>query len=161
MTEILLFEIPVYPWSKEEFDKKWKIKNSKLVEEMTQHGHSNEDAEKISSQLSFPNRLWRYNQIVGYITITVTKQDVFFDLYCTMDKRFYFDTKTKHFIQNMGMLGTHFPIDAKTNAEIKIEIQKWLKIIQNERLKRFYVDYSVFDTVFEHTDIRAIVDEIV
>ena len=61
----------------------------------------------------------------------------------------------------MGMLGTHFPIDAKTNAEIKIEIQKWLKIIQNERLKRFYVDYSVFDTVFEHTDIRAIVDEIV
>lgn len=161
MTEILLFEIPVYPWSEKGFEKKWEKKNTKLVEQMAQHGYSNKDAEEISLRLSFPNRLWRYNQIVGYITVSVTKQDVLFGIYCTMDKRFYIDTKTKHFIQNWNVLGTHFPIDAKTNAEIKIEIRKWLKEIQNEHLKRFYVDYSVFNTVFEHIDIRAIVDEIV
>lgn len=161
MTEILLFEIPIYPWSEEVFNAKWKKKNSKFIGQMTQDGCLMKDAEDIASRLSFPYRLWRYNQIIGYITISVSKQDVLFDLYCTMDKRFHFDMKTKHFIQNYGMLGTHFYIGRMTDVEIKTEIRSWLKMIQNDHLARFYIDYSVFDTVFDHINIRNIVDEIV
>ena len=82
-----------------------------------------------------------------------------FDLYCSMDRQYRIDSKSRHYIEDWSINGAHFRIEEKTNLEIREEIRTWLRYIHDEHLRgRFYIDYSVFDGVVDFLDIRGIVD---
>lgn len=157
-----LFEIPVYSMSREEFDGKWKAKRDALYKQFIQSGHSESSAQQGVSDCYYPRWLWKYNQIAGYIKISVTKCDVLFDLYCSMDKKYCLDSKTKHFIEDWSINGAHFYVGEKSDKEIKEEIRFWLKEIEKDHLhrfrKKFYVDYSTFNNIFNFVNIREIID---
>ena len=88
MNQKVLFEIPIYSMSKKKFDKLWEKVTNKQYDSFIEHGHSEESARELTESLCYPKRLWEYNQIVGYIKISVTAKDVFFDVFCSLDRRY-------------------------------------------------------------------------
>ena len=159
MNEKTIFEIPIYSMSKDKFESRWKIKKETLYKDFVGHGHTAESARRGVINCFYPRWLWKYNQIVGYINISVTRYDVNFALYCSMDRQYRIDSKSRHYIEDWSINGAHFRIEEKTNLDIREEIRTWLRYIHDEHLSgRFYIDYSVFDGVVDFLDIRGIVD---
>ena len=159
MIEKTLFEIPIYSMSREKFDAKWKAKCTELYNQLIEHGHTENSAQQGVSAVFYPYWIWEYNQIVGYIKISISATDVLFRLYCSMDKQYRFNSKEKHFIQDWGINGAHFYADGKTDEEIKREIRFWLNAIETDYLhKKFYVEYKAFNTIFDFVNIREIMN---
>ena len=157
MEKTTLFEIPIYAMSKKEFNKRWDKQKKTLYDTYISHGHSEEDTKYYVSKFSFPRSLWEYNQIIGYIKISVSKHDVWFDIYCSLDKVYYADSKQKHFIQDIQANGTHFYLSNPQDKEIKTKIFEWLRSIERNYLRKsFYVDYSTFNNIIEYINIEQI-----
>lgn len=145
MEQKILFEIPIYSMSEKEFNKRWKKRKDYLYNMFISGRNTEEDARRFVSDSCFPKCVWKYNQIIGFIRISVSKRDVWFDIYRSLDKIYYANSKTKHFIQNMHANGTHFYVSNLTNEYIKPNILETLKSIEKNSLKKkFYVDYSAF-----------------
>lgn len=105
---------------------------------------------------------WKYNQIVGYITISISKNDIWFDLYSSINKKFQFKSKMKQFIQDTNLLGWHFRVEEnQDNDFIKNNIIKWLNnLIKEKEFKNRYVDLSVFNQQIQFINIRAAIDNL-
>jgi len=136
--------------SEKEFNKRWDKQINKLVEKAG--GSCNRDE---LSQFSLPECLWKFNQIIGYIIISSTKNEIIFNLYCSTDKKYFADSKKKHWMINWDMNGTHFETNSKSEYEIKTEICKWLKIIYKEHLhSKHFIDLSTFNNIINYIDIK-------
>lgn len=144
MKEIKLFEIPIYSMSEEEYKKRC----YKYINECA----SNTTPGNYKSFYSFlensyyKKRPWKYNQIVGYIVISFKDNSIWFDKYCTFDKRIRAIADKKHVIHNMMLNGYHFYLKAgMTNEEIKKEIIKWIDSIEKNIInKPLYLDKNLF-----------------
>ena len=157
MEQKTLFEIPIYAMSEKEFNKRWDKKKAKIYDMFISHGHTDKSAKSGISTLCCPRCVWKYNQIIGFIKISVSRHDVWFDIYSSLDKKYYADSKQKHFIQDILANGTHFYVSNQSNDGIKQTIREWLKYIEKEHLqKSFYVDYSTFNNIFNHVNIEQI-----
>lgn len=157
MEQKTLFEIPIYSMSEKEFNKRWKKRKDFLYNMFISGGNTEEDAKRFVSHSCFPQCVWKYNQIIGFIRISVSKRDIWFDIYRSLDNVYYAQSKSKHFIQNVHANGTHFYVSNLSNEYIKQNILEWLRGIEREYLeKRFYVDYSVFHNLFDYVDIAQI-----
>lgn len=157
MEKKTLFEIPIYSMSEKEFNKRWKKRKDFLYDMFIKGGHSEENARLYVSDSCFPKCVWKYNQIIGFIRVSVSKHDVWFDIYRSLDNIYYADSKYKHFIQDIHANETHFYVSNPTNENIKQNIREWLKGIEKSHLeKRFFVDYSTFNNIFENVDIAQI-----
>lgn len=75
--------------TKKEFDKRWKTEIDKLCCQYLSSGTELEQAKKGAESFFGEQNIWQYNQIIGYIQIDVSAQDVFFDIYCSSDNRYY------------------------------------------------------------------------
>lgn len=156
MKQVKIFEIPIYSMKKETFDNRWKsyFKNN----------FNNLDKEIMESikDVYFPMNVWKYNQIVGYITISISKNDIWFDLYSSLNKKFQFKSKTKQFIQDINLLGWHFRVEDDDNNDfIKNEIIKWLNnLIKEKQFKSRYIDLSVFNEQVQFINIRDAIDNL-
>ena len=156
-----VFEIPVYALTKEQlrdkfakFTDSWKMENPQTPPEI---------AQRYIKIESYPQRLWEYNHIVGYITISVEGHDILFDVYLPtphMD-RYMWKSKQKHFLYNLLASGTHFYIsDKSSNAQIQKATQRMLEgIIKDHIPNRFFVDCEAFDRVNGMVDYRSILQE--
>ncbi len=157
MDGITLFELPVYTMSEEEFNKRWEKKKVELYNEFISHGHTEDSARQGVRHAFYPKWIWKYNQIIGYIKISVTADDVLFDLFCSMDQRYYIDSKRKHFIEDWRLGGTHFYVANKSEDYIKQEIISWLGYMEKDHLRgRFHVDYTTFNNIFNYVPIKEI-----
>ena len=157
MEKKTLFEIPIYAMCEKEFNKRWKKRKDSLYDMFISGGNTEDKARLYVSDSCFPRCLWKYNQIIGYIRISVSNHDVWFDIYRSLDKIYYADSKQKHFIEDIHANGTHFYVSNPTDECIKKDIRDWLKSIEKNHLKkRFYVDYTTFDNIFEYVDIAQI-----
>lgn len=162
MNEKDLFEIPIYSMTEKEFDNRWSKKKYALYNNFIECGHSDDSIIKqIIKFLCFPRNIFKYNQIIGFIKISVSKQDVLFYIYLSNKKHYFANSKTKNFIVDTGTLGIHFYVGNKSNKEIKEEINFWLKEIeQNHIKKRFFIDYSTFKNTIDYIDIKKIIESI-
>lgn len=158
MKKLLLFEIPVYSMTKQAFDAKWEEINESRF--LALRGFSEDEIKDYSYLLDYPRNQWKYNQIIGYIAIYVSAQDVWFDIYLSSDKRYYANSNTKHFIQNILANGTHFRVSENDDNEmIRKKIREQLKSIKTNHLRRgFYIDYELFNNIFPYVDIREIMN---
>lgn len=152
-----LFEIPIYAMSKKEFNKRWDKQREKMYNNFISLGNTDEKAQIYISRFCFPYSIWEYNQIIGFIKISVSGREVCFNLYCSSDKIYHAHSKNKHFIQYEPTNSTHFYVSDLIDEKIKQNIRKQLKSIEKDKLKKkFYVDYSTFDNIFEYVDIAQI-----
>ena len=156
MNEKTLFEIPIYAMSEKEFNKRWDKKKHKLMIS----GHSEEDAKELIRNIYFPRTLWKYNQIIGFIIIAATQQDIVFEIFCSMDRKYYLNSQSKHFIQYYSSLGNHFPVIDETEEGIKQKVCEMLKRIEkydiNPINRNYYIDYSTFNNVIDFVNIKQI-----
>lgn len=162
MTEKTLFEVPIYAMPQDEFKTRWDKYKSKLFEDFIKSGHTPESAQRGIYHCCHPKDLWKYNQIIGYLTISISPTDVWFNIFCSFDKAYRFDSSSKHYIENWAINGCHFYVDkTDTNEHIKSKIKEWLTVIQKDHVKkRFFVDFSTFENIFPYVDIRKAIDEL-
>lgn len=106
MQEKTLFEIPIYAMSENEFNKRWNEKREKLYADFVKHGHTDESAKQGVSSCFYPRWLWEYNQIIGYIKVSVTATDVIFDVFALWIKSII-STVSKSILLKIGIVMVH------------------------------------------------------
>lgn len=160
MMEILIQTIPIYSMSEDTHYNKWKHYKNKCVTEFQQNGHTKEESEKGFNEIYYPQTVWKYNQVIGYIEILVSKQDVIFEKYfCNKKEKFYFKTTKKYFIEHNYQTGNHFYAADISNKQIVDKIREWLKIEINKNKKRYY-DLSEFNNIIDYLDIKSIMKNV-
>lgn len=159
--EKIIFEIPIYSMSEKEFNRRWDKRKKFLTEYFMEHGGDDEERAEIIYTGYYPQYVWKYNQIVGFVEIAVAPRDISFNIYKTLDKKMVAISKTKHFIQNLHSISKHFPIEKKSNAEIVKEIDGWLESIERELPKTMCLFLETYNTVKYHIDFIGIRNDIV
>lgn len=157
MKEVNLFEIPIYSMSEEEFYRRWdkffEKNKSQFRDESTFLSHK---------ELYFPVNVWKYNQIIGYITVSASRSDIWFNLYKAQNNKLYFNSRMKKFIIDTGLQGYHFRVkDNDSNKTIKNNIVEWLnELVKRKELKKYYIDTLTFKNQIEFMDIKEIINTI-
>lgn len=160
--ERVVFEIPIYSMPEKEFNRRWDKRKKFLTEYFMEYGENSEErAKEIIFTGYYPQYIWKYNQIVGFIEIAVAPRDISFNVQRTLDKKMVAVSKTKHFIQNLYSDGKHFPIGKKTNEEIVGEIDRWLEAIEQELPKPMCLFLDTYNTVKWYIDFIGIRDDII
>lgn len=143
-----------------EFNRKWE-KQKKWIDDSMGMGNSEKRAEEIIYRYYYPQYLWKYNQIVGFVEIAIGPRDVSFNVQKTLDKRLFIISKTKHFIEDLRTGGKHFPIGKMSNEEILTEIEEYLDILQNDLSGKMCLCLDNFNTVKKYIDFLVIHAELI
>ncbi len=154
--EKIIFEIPIYSMSEQEFNRRKDKKKKELIEWSMSLGNSEERAKEIFSGYFHPEYIWKYNQIVGFVEIAIGLRDMSFNVQKTLDRKMVALSKTKHFIQDMRTGGMHFPIVNMSNEDILFEIESCLKAFQKELSGKMCLYLDTFDVVKKHIDFGGI-----
>lgn len=156
-----IFEIPVYSTSQLKFDEQWNYKKQKYLEMLYELGHKHNDAKIIFKEIYLPYSIWIYNRIIGYISLSIKKNDVIFDLYLSKNKQFPFNSKRRTFIQFIPTVGLHFYAGNMSDQEIKKKIKKFIEMINNDFLKKKrYIDLSIYNNIINYLNFKDIIDDL-
>ena len=153
MSEIKIIEIPIYSMKEKIFDKKWK----KFFDNNFGENENYNDIKRCY----FPQYVWKYNQIIGYLEVTYANSSIWFKEYCTMDEKIYAKYKKKHYIINMQLNGYHFFIkDSMKNSEIIEEIVFWINSFEKEVMnKKYYLNKDEYVNILKCMNIRQLIDD--
>lgn len=159
MLQKVLFEIPIYTMDKEKFENKWRQKEQMYFENSV---YETFEEYKRETMISFcPYNIWQYNQILGYIIISVSKNDVWFERYLADMNRIIFDSKQKRFMSNKPMNGMHFYTSDMDNTKIIALTKEMLESVVKQFIdKKFYVDKTVFNNLIDNVDFKGIMQNI-
>ena len=154
-----LFEIPIYALSRDSLMKRYSNRRKKLIDKLnlirTQNGDQNTINHIIELE-TWPQRLWDYNHIVGYIVIRVDSTDISFEQYTSVEsiKRYHWNSKkAKVFLKKNMINGYHFYFRNYNGGEIRSKIHQMLDDIINRMVdKRFFVDREAFDQADQFID---------
>lgn len=157
--KILLYELPIYLLSEKAFLSKCQKEKEKTIKLFVENNSSEEKAIESFQRNFYPKYIWKYNQIIGYIEISATKQDIFFELYCTMDKRIHLFSGQKHYIEDWRISGAHFNWGNKSNAEIRKEIIEHIKSVKKMVDKKYYINDKALIVTLRYLDIKRLLNQ--
>ncbi|MBR2278614.1 MAG: hypothetical protein IJ872_05285 [Eubacterium sp.] len=150
-----LFEIPVYAITKEELIKKVETEHRKIIGNI----NPKNDKKFVESALAlatFPQSLWEYNHIIGYVVVLLVKNDIVLEWYAPVPsiKRYYWKSKKKHFVQNTHMNGYHIYVgNIKTGLNLKEQINEYLVKLSGCFIDRgYYIDLEAYNNLKELID---------
>lgn len=149
-----LFEIPIYRYSKIELKKRYDRYISSLMTKF--QSITEETANNIIELETYPQRLWDYNHIIGYIVVKKEYSDIVIELYLPepMITRYYWHSIKKIFLYNTHLNGHHFYIgDMKNGAQLKKQLHTLLdSLISDIEKKKYFVDSEAFESIDELLD---------
>lgn len=166
--QMKLFEIPVYALSRDMLLRRYREKRMEIIKERDLIRVFDGDEHKINEKVglfTYPQRLWDYNHIVGYITICVDSCDISFEQYVPTKpvERYRWSSYTrKVFLMNNMLNGFHFNYrNLNSGEEIQDKIHQMLDDITNRlnREKHYYVDREAFDQVDRLIDYSKLLEE--
>lgn len=158
--ELVIANIPIYSMSKIRFEKKWECFKKYKIKNYIEHGLSEEKAMLYTNESVIPFSLWKYNQIIGYITIVLKEYDnIYFEIYKPDTKTFRYDSKTKHFMINKTVTGMHFKItDEMTNEIIIEQITRYIENYKKNYLnKNMFIDLDNFKLISKFIDYKFLI----
>lgn len=86
--ERIVLEIPIYSMSEKEFNRRWDKRKKYLTEYFMESGENSEErAKEFIFTGYYPQYVWKYNQIVGFVEIAVAPGDISFNVCKTLDKK--------------------------------------------------------------------------
>ena len=157
--QVRIAEIPIYGADEGSFNAAWEKHIQRGVDEWVRCGWDKEEAEKEWRRIEFPRTIWKYSQIVGFLTVDLTATDILFEIYAPVGEGYRYDQQKKQHIQCWHINGSHFRVDScADNDAIREEIYKWIGIVSESHLKNRYVDLSLFDGISQYIDYLAIID---
>lgn len=160
-----LFEIPVYAISKDALIKRVKAKKEKTIKkyDLSRDFDDKRIPQRIIDLETYPQRLWNYNHIVGFITISIEEHDIVFDQYVPANKveRYCWDSNKKIFLKDNELNGYHFPYNTlKTGDEIRERIHDLFDEIADKIVdKCFYVDREAFNQADSLIDYSRLLED--
>lgn len=135
--------IPIYSMSKEKFNNKWKKKKESV---------------DFVSELYDPIENWKYNQIIGFVEVLISKQDIIFEVYKYRLQRYIFTSKRKKFMDNIHVNGTHFRIVGMNNNEIRVNFMHYLDLFKDSFTSdNEYLDLEIINNTLESIDFKKII----
>ncbi|HCA30638.1 MAG TPA: hypothetical protein DEP23_14345 [Ruminococcaceae bacterium] len=156
-----LFELPIYAISSDTLKQKYQEFKRKFQKTYSTHKSVDDVYKKCLDIETYPQRLWDYNHIVGYIRISLTQNDVLFDIFLPTPKieRYLWRSHKKHFLYNIYANGTHFYIGCMNNEEIRTMAENMLDgVIKDHIPPRYYVDRESFDYLNNQIDYRTLLE---
>lgn len=142
-----LFEIPIYSFGKSVLIQKVRQFSIQYYHKYKDYG--DETVKRCYNAETYPQRLWDYNHIVGYIQIALDQDDISFEIFLpeTSVSRYNWKSKRKIFLYNINATGLYVHLnDNMGDLEIREKIGKMLDFIQMKYIpKRFFVDRQAFD----------------
>lgn len=157
--EIELFNIPIYSYSKAEFDQKWENKKLEGVKSWLESGKTVQQAKYLVQEFSHPYCIWKYNQIIGWFNVSIREQnDIFIEVFLTDAKTIRFDSTRKTFVVEKTSTNMHFDTTGMNNQEIVERIYQIISNYQKEKLARSrYIDFTNFNNVYQYIDYNKII----
>jgi len=142
---VLVYEIPVYSMPEEVFVDKY----SKRFEDLR--------GAELLKQVNYPKGVWHFNQIIGYVTVSVDEFDILIDVYKHIGRIYPFSGR-KRLFQNLYCNGLHFRKIGLSNEEISMRICKMLRDISIEHFKGRYIDTRVLNNTIRFIDFQTITE---
>ena len=159
-----LFEIPIYALTKELLSKRVEDQIRRIRERCNTPNMTDEIMNHIIDIETFPQRVWDYNHIIGYIVISYTGTEVKIDLFEVTPpfEKYHWESKKKKFLQNTIQLGTHFYLgQMKSGEEIRIQLKSLLaEIIDDITSRGYYVDTEAFENTNNLIDYSRLLKSI-
>lgn len=159
--DVRIFELPIYGVAEKQFRGKWDAHINKEVDEWVKTGWNREEALAKYKRLVFPKTIWKYAQIIGFLTVDISASDIVFEIFAPIGQQYRYNTSQKLNIQCWSINGQHFRVeDSMSNDEITKEIYLWIDGLKKDFLKKWYLDTSVFDNTTAFIDYRGIIEKI-
>ena len=143
-----LFEIPVYAISKKKLEKRVEQARQKTRNSFIGQNASEDHIKQCVEQTVFPQCLWDYNHIIGYIVVIKQKNDIVLNWYAPLPsiQRYRWRTQRKLYLQNTHLNGYHFYLgNLHTGEQLRTKLNDMIEGYANELKKRkYYADLEVF-----------------
>lgn len=163
---IKLFDIPVYGLNKQVLKKRIDTITERIKEDCRTRNAPEDTQLALIELQTYPMRNWEYNHIVGFIQISIDKQDILFSIYLPYEyeghtPKYLWWAHKKHFVRESGISGLHFWLgNMKTNEEIcKRTVEMLHGIISEHIPKRYFVDTQAFDAINNHIDYISLLQK--
>lgn len=157
-----LFEIPVYAFSKEMLERRVEQTRQKIISENANRNLSEHHLNQILALATFPQCLWEYNHIIGYIVVSKCGYDIVLDWYASLPsiQKYYWTSKKKHCLQNVHLNGYHFYTGNMINGDQLRERMKELIIGFAEILRKrgYYADLEAYYNIDTLLDYGRLLD---
>lgn len=154
-----IIDIPIYGMS----EKKFKDDYEKFCKRLLHKYHDRPD-EHISlyEELHPGEKCWKFNEIIGYFSVSLTSSDIWIELYLADTKRIVSRSPQKRFIRNQHINGAHFRCNGMDNKTIKESIIEQIETARKHTLpKSRFVDFEIFENTIDYIDIKQMMEDMV
>ena len=150
MNETILFSLPIYSCTEKVFKtayKKYiKRKASDAIYTYTKLNKSEEEAINLIENFYWKKRIWKYNQIIGYLQILVFGCSLAFNRYLPEEKNIMRFSNKKKYMCMMPVSGIYVQLTG-TNEEIADSLLKAIKDIA--KMNKWIIDTSEFELIYK------------
>ena len=156
----VICELPIYGTTQKGYNEYWEKRTDEYIQKCLINSPQRDDINMLRASY-LKDTIWKYNQIFGYIRVSVNDAEVIFENFLSF-KNYRRNSNAKHKIEFNGDF--HFYIgNLKTNTEIISRIKEYMDIQIKDikkRHPRYYVDNDAFDSIIDYLDIKAIISSL-
>jgi len=158
---VVLCEVPIYGTTQESYNKYWDLQAEKFIKECLAVAPDRKDIKQLRGTF-LRNVMWKYNQIVGFIRISMSRNEINFEEFISFSKYRRDNKRTVSLIQFNG--DHHFYIGhANSNKEISTMIREELEGYVKHKLKshpNYYFDTTAFLNIIDYIDFISLIKRI-
>jgi len=155
MKSKILFAIPIYVRSLEEWHKDYDAREKQYLDQIEQNnrraGGSLGSTERIQYQVWFnqSSSPWQYNEIIGFIEIRYLNNTLYGFLFKSQAKRYSPTLKNKKITLDTSFSPPSEKLDTNHDQEIKHKIQRIIDLIvrKNKKFRKYFVDTEIVQNV--------------
>ena len=149
MNRTVLISLPIYSCSEKHFkvayEKYLRKKASDAIWIYKSFNKSEEEAVESIERFYWKKRIWKYNQIIGYLQIFVFGNSLAFNRYLPEEKNTMRFSNKKKYLSMMPVQGMYVQLSG-TNEQIANKLLKAIKDIA--KIYKWTIDTSEFELIY-------------
>ena len=150
MEETVIFSLPIYSCSEKvfynDYQKYLKRKASDAIRIYAEFNKTEDEAIKATERFYWKKRIWKYNQIIGYLQVYIFGNSVAFNRYLPEEKNIMRFSNTKKYLCMSHVSGIYVQLSG-TNEEIANNLFKTIKYIA--KMNKWIIDTSEFELIYK------------
>ena len=150
MKETVIFSLPIYSCTEKvfynDYQKYLKRKASDAIRIYAEFNKTEDEAMKATERFYWKKRIWKYNQIIGYLQIFLLGNSLAFSRYLPEEKNIMRFSNKKKYVCKIPVLGMYVQLTG-TNEKIANELLKTIKKIA--QMNKWIIDTSEFELFYK------------